>query len=69
MGEPLLILSLAVIIIGGIGSVRGAFIAAIIVGLQIRLGGYSRHLCSGCFLIRRPQMVQDLHWHPCWYIP
>ncbi|MDA7721144.1 branched-chain amino acid ABC transporter permease, partial [Alphaproteobacteria bacterium] len=29
MGEPLLILSLVVIIIGGIGSVRGAFIAAI----------------------------------------
>ena len=33
MGEPLLILSLVVIIIGGIGSVRGAFIAAVIVGL------------------------------------
>ena len=33
MGEPLLILSLVVIIIGGIGSVQGAFIAAILVGL------------------------------------
>ena len=38
MGEPLLILSLVVIIIGGIGSVRGAFIAAIIVGLVVTLG-------------------------------
>ena len=38
MGEPLLILSLVVIIIGGIGSVRGAFIAAIIVGLVDTVG-------------------------------
>ena len=38
MGEPLLILSLVVIIIGGIGSVRGAFVAAIIVGLVDTLG-------------------------------
>ena len=37
MGEPLLILSLVVIIIGGIGSVRGAFIAAIIVGAAITI--------------------------------
>ena len=33
MGEPLLILSLVVIIIGGVGSIQGAFIAAIMVGL------------------------------------
>lgn len=33
MGEPLLILAFVVIIIGGIGSIRGAFIAAILVGL------------------------------------
>lgn len=38
MGEPLLILSLVVIIIGGIGSVRGAFIAAIIIGIVDTLG-------------------------------
>jgi branched-chain amino acid transport system permease protein len=38
MGEPLLILSLVVIIIGGIGSVRGAFIAAIVVGLVDTMG-------------------------------
>lgn len=33
MGEPVLILTLVVIIIGGVGSVRGAFYAAMIVGL------------------------------------
>ena len=33
MGEPLLILSFVVIIIGGIGSIQGAFIAALLVGL------------------------------------
>jgi branched-chain amino acid transport system permease protein len=38
MGEPLLILSLVVIIIGGIGSVRGAFVAAVLVGLVDTMG-------------------------------
>ena len=33
MGEPLLILSFVVIIIGGIGSIQGAFVAALLVGL------------------------------------
>jgi branched-chain amino acid transport system permease protein len=33
MGEPILILSLVVTVIGGIGSVRGAFIAALLVGV------------------------------------
>ena len=38
MGEPLLILSLVVIIIGGIGSVRGAFVAAVLVGVVDTMG-------------------------------
>jgi len=38
MGEPLLILAFVVIIIGGIGSIRGAFIAAIVVGLVDTVG-------------------------------
>ena len=38
MGEPLLIQSLVVIIIGGIGSVTGAFIASILVGVVDTLG-------------------------------
>jgi branched-chain amino acid transport system permease protein len=38
MGENILILAFVVIIIGGIGSIRGAFIAAILVGLIDTLG-------------------------------
>lgn len=38
MGDNLLILTFVVIVIGGIGSVRGAFIAALIVGLVDTLG-------------------------------
>jgi branched-chain amino acid transport system permease protein len=38
MGEPVLITALVVIVIGGIGSVRGAFYAALIVGLVDTLG-------------------------------
>jgi branched-chain amino acid transport system permease protein len=38
MGEPLLILAFVVIIIGGIGSIRGAFVAAIVVGLVDTVG-------------------------------
>ncbi|MGR3492391.1 MAG: branched-chain amino acid ABC transporter permease [Shimia sp.] len=38
MGEPILILAFVVIVIGGIGSVRGAFIGSLLVGLTDRLG-------------------------------
>jgi branched-chain amino acid transport system permease protein len=38
MGENILILAFVVIIIGGIGSIRGAFVAAVIVGLIDSLG-------------------------------
>ena len=38
MGEPLLILAFVVIIIGGIGSIRGAFIAAIFAGMVDTVG-------------------------------
>ncbi|MDP6345497.1 MAG: branched-chain amino acid ABC transporter permease, partial [Alphaproteobacteria bacterium] len=38
MGEPLLILAFVVIIIGGIGSIRGAFVAAIVVGMVDTVG-------------------------------
>jgi branched-chain amino acid transport system permease protein len=38
MGENILILAFVVIIIGGIGSIRGAFIAALLVGLADTLG-------------------------------
>jgi branched-chain amino acid transport system permease protein len=38
MGENILILAFVVIVIGGIGSIRGAFLAAILVGLIDTLG-------------------------------
>ena len=38
MGEPILILTLVVIVIGGIGSIRGAFYGALIVGIVDTLG-------------------------------
>jgi branched-chain amino acid transport system permease protein len=38
MGENILILAFVVIIIGGIGSIRGAFIASILVGLIDTVG-------------------------------
>ena len=39
MGEPVLILAFVVIVIGGIGSVKGAFVGAILVGLTDTMGG------------------------------
>lgn len=38
MGEPILILTLVVIVMGGIGSIRGAFLGALVVGLVDTLG-------------------------------
>jgi branched-chain amino acid transport system permease protein len=38
MGDNLLILAFVVIVIGGVGSIRGAFLAAVMVGLIDTLG-------------------------------
>jgi branched-chain amino acid transport system permease protein len=38
MGEPILILTFVVIVIGGIGSIRGAFLAALLIGVIDTLG-------------------------------
>ena len=40
MGEPVLILAFVVIVIGGIGSIKGALVGAILVGLTDTLGGF-----------------------------
>tara|TARA_R110002020_G_scaffold47500_21_gene135115 strand:+ start:1788 stop:2708 length:921 start_codon:yes stop_codon:yes gene_type:complete len=40
MGEPVLILAFVVIVIGGIGSIRGALIAALIVGVVDTMGRF-----------------------------
>ena len=39
MGEPVLILAFVVIVIGGIGSIRGALVGALLVGMTDTLGG------------------------------
>lgn len=39
MGENILIVALVVITIGGVGSIRGAFVASIFVGLVDKIGG------------------------------
>src|SRR6056297_2218121 len=39
MGEPVLILAFVTIVIGGIGSIKGAFVGALLVGLTDTLGG------------------------------
>lgn len=40
MGEPVLILAFVVIVIGGIGSIKGALVAALIVGLVDTMGRF-----------------------------
>jgi branched-chain amino acid transport system permease protein len=66
MGEPILILSLVVTVIGGIGSVRGAFIAALSVGivdtfgrvlLPPALGSMIIFVFMALFLAYRPQGI------------
>ncbi|SEQ26181.1 branched-chain amino acid ABC transporter permease [Thalassovita taeanensis] len=39
MGEPVLILAFVVVVIGGIGSIKGAFVGALLVGMTDTLGG------------------------------
>ena len=38
MGDGVLILAIVVIVIGGIGSIRGAFVAAILIGIVDTMG-------------------------------
>ncbi|MEO1548869.1 MAG: branched-chain amino acid ABC transporter permease [Pseudomonadota bacterium] len=40
MGEPVLILAFVVIVIGGIGSIKGALVASLLVGLTDTLGAF-----------------------------
>ena len=50
MGEPVLILAFVVIVIGGIGSVKGALIGSILVGLTDTLGGIFLPKLFGLFM-------------------
>ena len=40
IGEPMLIVAFVVVVIGGIGSIRGAFVAALLVGLVDTMGRF-----------------------------
>ena len=51
MGEPVLILAFVVIVIGGIGSIKGALIGAVLVGIVDTMGR---------FLL--PKLLAALHW-------
>ncbi|MCL4113611.1 UNVERIFIED_CONTAM: hypothetical protein GTU68_001044 [Idotea baltica] len=69
MGEPVLILALVVIVIGGIGSVKGALVASILVGLVDTLGrvflpnilGLFMYILMALILAIRPQGLFSIH--------
>jgi len=50
MGEPVLILAFVTIVIGGIGSIKGALVGALLVGLTDTLGGVLLPLLFGLFM-------------------
>ncbi|RKF17165.1 branched-chain amino acid ABC transporter permease [Roseovarius spongiae] len=50
MGEPVLILAFVVIVIGGIGSIKGAFVGALLVGLTDTLGAFLLPQLFGAFM-------------------
>ncbi|UWQ56155.1 branched-chain amino acid ABC transporter permease [Leisingera caerulea] len=50
MGEPVLILAFVVIVIGGIGSIKGALAGALLVGMTDTLGGVFLPQLFGLFL-------------------
>ncbi len=50
MGEPVLILAFVVIVIGGIGSIKGALIGSILVGLTETLGRFLLPHLFGLFM-------------------
>ncbi|WP_322865724.1 branched-chain amino acid ABC transporter permease [Aquicoccus sp. G2-2] len=50
MGEPVLILAFVTIVIGGIGSIKGAFVGALLVGLTDTMGRVLLPLLFGLFM-------------------
>lgn len=63
MGEPVLILALVVTVIGGIGSIKGAFIAAILIGVVDTFGRVLLPPALGSMMIFM-MMVAILAWRP-----
>ena len=56
MGDSVLILALVTIVIGGIGSIRGSFLAALVIGLVDTIG---RAFLPGAFAAFLPRPVAD----------
>ena len=63
MGEPVLILALVVTVIGGIGSIRGAFLAALIIGVVDTFGRVLLPPALGSMVIFM-LMAGILAWRP-----
>jgi branched-chain amino acid transport system permease protein len=63
MGEPILILALVVTVIGGIGSIRGAFIAALMIGVVDTFGRVLLPPALGSMIIF-VLMAAILAWRP-----
>jgi branched-chain amino acid transport system permease protein len=63
MGEPILILALVVTVIGGIGSIRGAFIAALMIGVVDTFGRVLLPHALGSMVIFM-LMALILAWRP-----
>ena len=53
MGEEILILAFVVIVIGGLGSIKGALVGALLVGIADTLGRILLPICSACSCARR----------------
>jgi len=63
MGEPVLILALVVTVIGGIGSIKGALIAALLIGLADTFGRVLLPPALGSMIIFM-MMAAILAWRP-----
>jgi branched-chain amino acid transport system permease protein len=63
MGEPVLILALVVTVIGGIGSIKGAFIAALLIGVADTFGRVLLPPALGSMIIFM-MMAAILAWRP-----
>jgi branched-chain amino acid transport system permease protein len=63
MGNPILIVSFVVVVIGGIGSIKGAFIGSLLIGLVDTFGqvywrplaGMSIYVLMAAVLLWRPE--------------
>ena len=65
MGEPVLIMAFVVVVIGGIGSIRGALVGAILVGLTDTLGRFLLPILLGGFMEPSSAMPSARPWPRC----